>query len=119
VAAAATRYRVNARAAEGFTDYRRAGIAWPRGAGKYREVLVVDQAADPPGQQLEGELAIGRKTFEILRADPEIFADSANSAAADDAEKVALKARITELEGLLAQATEPGKGADGKSGKGK
>jgi regulator of replication initiation timing len=151
VAAAATRYRVNARAAEGFTDYRRAGIAWPRGAGKYREVLVVDQAADPPGQQLEGELAIGRETFARIKADPHLFCDVLvdGAVAGDDGEKVAmrealegarltfddlraqladvekrldeakreqvtlggentsLRARVSELEQLLAQATAP------------
>jgi hypothetical protein len=80
---------------------------------------VLEQDDDPPGRAHDGEFAIGRKTFEILRADPEIFADSANSAAADDAEKVALKARITELEGLLAQLDGTDKGADVKSGKGK
>ena len=119
MAVAGKKYRVNAVARDGFIDRRRAGEAWPRAAGNFREVVVLEQDDDPPGRVAEGEFAIGRKTFEILKADPEIFVDSANSAAADDAEKVALKARIAELEALLAQATDPGAKGDGKGGKGK
>jgi hypothetical protein len=107
-------YRVNAAAREGFIDRRRAGEAWPRGAGNHREVLVVDEAEDPPGRQVDGQFAIGQKTFELLKSDPEIFIDSADrTAAGDDAEKLALKAKIVELEAMLATATDPNRTAAG------
>lgn len=66
-------FRVTAREVEGFNDYRRAGEAWPRGAGKFREVLVLDQDEDPPGRQVEGHFAIGLKTFAIIQADKHLF----------------------------------------------
>lgn len=75
MAVSATKYRVTARDATGFKDYRRAGIAWPRGAGNYLEVLVVDQAEDPPGREVDGMLAVGRDTFARVKADPHLFAD--------------------------------------------
>lgn len=123
MATAGKLYRVNATEREGFIDRRRAGAAWPRGAGKFREVLVVDEAEDPPGRLVDGKFAIGQDTFALLKADPEIFFDSADrTAASDDAEKLALKAKIVELEALLAAATDPaaaGKSKDGKTEKAK
>jgi len=124
------KYRVNAAARDGFVDRRRAGEAWPRGMGRFREVLVLDQDEDPPGRLHEGEFAIGQKTFQVLKEDPEIFTDivSVTGGADADAEKAALQAKVTahetriaELEALLAQATDPGKvtgGADAGKGKG-
>jgi hypothetical protein len=126
MAASGKKYRVSAKDREGFVDRRRAGEAWPRGNGNFREVLVLDQDDDPPGRLHEGEFAIGQKTFAILKADDEIFVDSAKSSAEEvaegaalKAENAALKARVTELEGLLAAATDPGSKGDGKGGKSK
>jgi hypothetical protein len=71
------RYRVSARPFDGLNDRRRAGEAWPRGAGNFREVLVVGDDADPPGRKLEdGRFAIGQKTFATLQADPDLFFES-------------------------------------------
>lgn len=75
MAVSGTKYRVTAREATGFKDYRRAGEAWPRGAGNYREVLVLDQEEDPPGREVDGQFAIGQQTFARLDADPHIFTD--------------------------------------------
>lgn len=107
-------YRVTAAAREGFVDRRRAGEAWPRGAGNFREVFVVDGAEDPPGRKLEdGTFAIGQKTLAILKSDPEIFLDSGDRAGPVTCDKCPKhEARIAELEALLAAATDPkGKGS--------
>jgi hypothetical protein len=72
-------YRISARAATGaeLLHRFRAGEAWPRGAGNFREVLVVDDGDDPPGRKLEdGSFAIGQKTFGTLQADPDLFFES-------------------------------------------
>lgn len=93
MAVSATKYRVTARDATGFKDYRRAGIAWPRGAGNYLEVLVVDQAEDPPGREVDGQLALGRDTFARVQADPHLFSDVvvAGGIAGDSGEVVELR----------------------------
>jgi hypothetical protein len=44
-----------------------------RGDGQFRDVLVVDDQADPPGRAVAGAFAIGQKTLGVLQADPEIF----------------------------------------------
>jgi hypothetical protein len=73
------RFRVTARPFGDLTDRRRAGAAWPRGAGNFREVLVVDAESDPPGRTIGGEFAIGQSTYRTLKADPELFVRDVSS----------------------------------------
>jgi hypothetical protein len=78
MAGAGKLFRVTAREAEGFTDYRRAGAAWPRGMGNFRDVLVVEAKDDPPGREVDGQFAIGQETFAIIKADKHLFVTNAD-----------------------------------------
>lgn len=97
-------YRVSASAREGFVDRRRAGEAWPRGNGNFREVFVVDGPKDPIGRKLEdGRFAIGQETFDILKKDPEIFIDGADRGGNQESE--ALRSRIVAAERRVVELT--------------
>jgi hypothetical protein len=61
------RFRVNALAREGLPYRHRAGEAWPRGEGSFRDVLVVDTENDPPGRTVDGEFAIGQSSYRTSR----------------------------------------------------
>lgn len=111
----ASRVLVSAATRDGFSNYRRAGEAWPRG-NEGREVLVVDSDEDPPGRSVEGVFAVGRKTLATLQADPHIFIRSAVDATVVSNENTALKARIAELEAENAALKA---GTDGDKGGGK
>jgi hypothetical protein len=86
----------------GYDGAWRAGRKWL--SGEDTEVEVVEQD-DDPGQEPGKGLRVGKKTFEILKKDPNIVVrapgDPLETAGAVDEAK-GLKARVAELEAQLA-----------------
>lgn len=101
------KYRISAAPREGYDNYFRAGpagarYAWPRQPGEGRLVELLDGKDDDEGDK-EGALRIGKKTYEQLRADPNIriVPDGEQGDPGIKAENTRLKGRISELEGQM------------------
>jgi hypothetical protein len=104
--------RLSAAHAEGHLVRRRAGLSIPAGKG-FLDVWVVDSDEDPPGRQINGDLTIGRRSWELIKSDDFIqkaTVDEAVAARAEAASALAdaviaendtLKARLAELEAQL------------------